>query len=184
MVFSNIIVKIITIFCIVYMSYDISDNLKKIITNTYFQFIWLIGTFWVYNTNKEIGVLMGLLFIVMRKFIGNNSSLENFSNGYNENIENIENIENSEDETMREIIRKHMAALEFDESKTQLSKDTIREIINKYNSDVVLTLRQNLNNTFECRSDGSPEQVGLPEPVDTNVLDFQRLVDDGNVISF
>ena len=75
MVFSNIIVKIITVFCIVYMSYDISDNFKKIITNTYFQFIWLIGTFWVYNTNKEIGVLMGLLFIVMRKFIGNNSQL-------------------------------------------------------------------------------------------------------------
>lgn len=181
MVFSNIIVKIITVFCIVYMSYDISDNFKKIITNTYFQFIWLIGTFWVYNTNKEIGVLMGLLFIVMRKFIGNNSSLEKFSNG---NIENNGNNGNSEDETMREIIRKHMAALEFDESKTQLSKDTIREIINKYNSDVVLTLRQNLDNTFKCRSDGSPEQVGLPEPVDTNVLDFQRLVDDGNVISF
>ena len=33
MVFSNIIVKIITVFCIVYMSYDISDNLKKILTN-------------------------------------------------------------------------------------------------------------------------------------------------------
>ena len=172
MVFSNIIVKIITVFCIVYMSYDISDNIKKIITNTYFQFIWLIGTLWVYNIDKELGVLMGLLFIVMRKFIGNNSLLEKFSNG------------NTEDETMREIIRKHMAALEFDESKTQLSKDTIREIINKYNSDVVLTLRQNLDNTFKCRSDGSPTQVGLPEPVDTNALDFQRLVDDGGVISF
>ena len=172
MVFSNIIVKIITVFCIVYMSYDISDNIKKIITNTYFQFIWLIGTLWVYNIDKELGVLMGLLFIVMRKFIGNNSLLEKFSNG------------NTEDETMREIIRKHMAALEFDESKTQLSKDTIREIINKYNSDIVLTLRQNLDNTFECRSEGSPEQVGLPTIVDTNSLDFQRLVDDGNVISF
>ena len=184
MVFSNIIVKIITVFCIVYMSYDISDNLKKIITNTYFQFIWLIGTFWIYNINKELGVLMGLLFIVMKKFIGNNSPLENFSNGNNGNNENNENNENTKDETMREMIRKHMAALEFDESKTQLSKDTIREIINKYNSDVVLTLRQNLDNTFKCRSDGSPTQVGLPEPVDTNALDFQRLVDDGGVISF
>jgi len=172
MVFSNIIVKIITVFCIVYMSYDISDNIKKIITNTYFQFIWLIGTLWVYNIDKELGVLMGLLFIVMRKFIGNNSLLEKFSNG------------NTEDETMREIIRKHMAALEFDESKTQLSKDTIREIINKYNSDIVLTLRQNLDNTFECRSESSPEQVGLPTNIDTNSLDFQKLVDDGNVISF
>ena len=178
MVFSNIIVKIITVFCIVYMSYDISDNFKNIITNNYFQFIWLIGTLWVYNINKELGVLMGLLFIVMRKFVRNNSPLENFSN------ENNGNNENTEDETMREMIRKHMAALEFDESKTQLSKDTIREIINKYNSDVVLTLRQNLDNTFKCRSDGSPTQVGLPEPVDTNALDFQRLVDDGGVISF
>ena len=178
----EVIASILGAIGLIYLSYPMESNIKRILLNPFFQITWLLIIVWIYNSfNRHIAMIMGILFVGMRVFL-KGKFIENFENiNENENNKNSEQIINA----MNEQFKIKLAQLQLDKSKYPLAIQTILEIQDKYpTTDLKLLKTQDIDTLGKYTPEQYPENVGLPKPVAKNDLDYSKLVKENKVIEF
>ena len=178
----ELIASILGAIGLIYLSYPMESNIKRVILNPFFQITWLLIIVWVYNSfNRHIAMIMGILFVGMRIFL-KGKFIEKFENiNENENNKNSEQIINA----MNEQSKIKLAQLQLDKSKYPLAIKTILEIQDKYpTTDLKILKTQDIDALGKYTPEQYPENVGLPKPVSKNDLDYSTLVKENKVIEF
>ena len=178
----ELIASILGAIGLIYLSYPMESNIKRVILNPFFQITWLLIIVWVYNSfNRHIAMIMGILFVGMRVFL-KGKFIEKFENiNENENNKNSEQIINA----MNEQSKIKLAQLQLDKSKYPLAIKTILEIQDKYpTTDLKILKTQDIDALGKYTPEQYPENVGLPKPVAKNDLDYSKLVKENKVIEF
>ena len=109
----EVIASILGALGLIYLSYPIESNIKRILLNPFFQITWLLIIVWIYNSfNRHIAMIMGILFVGMRVFL-KGKFIETFENNEKNNEKNIK--------AMNEQSKIKLAQLQLDKSKYPLA---------------------------------------------------------------
>ena len=177
----EVIASILGAIGLIYLSYPMESNIKRVLLNPFFQITWLLIIVWIYNSfNRHIAMIMGILFVGMRVFL-KGKFIEKFENNDKNNDKNNEKTIKS----MNEQSKIKLAQLQLDKSKYPLAIKTILEIQDKYpTTDLKILKTQDIDSLGKYTPEQYPENVGLPKPVSKNDLDYSTLVKENKVIEF
>ena len=181
----EVIASILGAIGLIYLSYPMESNIKRILLNPFFQITWLLIIVWIYNSfNRHIAMIMGILFVGMRVFL-KGKFIENFENNKKNNEKNNKKNNEKNIKTMNKQSKIKLAQLQLDKSKYPLAIQTILEIQDKYpTTDLKLLKTQDIDTLGKYTPEQYPENVGLPKPVAKNDLDYSKLVKENKVIEF
>ncbi len=196
----NVFLGIIFASFILFASKHIGDK-KSILFNNYFKLFLLISVLIIYPYNKQAGIIILIIVIVLQSALFKEKFIDFMSSTDNENDNELEKIESNYNDT----IKKRKQDKENDAKKNKesqekrlnmyqdeglidpLEKAVIEEIQQKFNADIDLLSTDDFKTIAKYTNEGDPINAGLlPEEIDPARagINYEDLIKTGEIIKF
>lgn len=181
-------------------SYIDQKWLNYLYQNDTIKIILLLVIMSIYYKNKHLGsVCLGLLIITYMRtkyeyFQGNDDiPVQNYSRPEvipESNYQSLDSLKafqfdcNFDDQRNQRLLMSRLESLTKNNEITPLEKDIIFEIQKSFGLDLDILRTNDLKKISKYTDEGDPMSVGLPNPVDQSVLEYDKLVQENKIIDF
>lgn len=158
----------------------------------------------IYYKNKQLGsICLGLMIITYMRTKYEYFRVENFENNDvpilnhsrpnvipESNYQSLDTLKafqfdcNFNDSRNQKLLMSRLESLTKNNEITPLEKDIIFEIQKSFGLDLDILRTNDLKQISNYTDEGDPMSVGLPNPIDESVLEYDKLVQEDKIIDF
>jgi hypothetical protein len=192
----NIFLGIIFASFILFASKHIGDK-KSILFNNYFKLFLLSGILIIYPYNKQAGIIILIIVIVLQsalfkeKFIDfvstTDNELEKIESNYNATIVKRKQEKGDDAKKNKESQDRRLNMYQDEGLIDPLEKAVIEEIQQKFNADIDLLSTDDFKTIAKYTDEGDPINAGLlPEEIEPDKagINYEDLIKTGEIIKF